>query len=158
VILYTSASGNVFEGNSFLGYLTPLTLYGRHTDTRFEGNYWSDDAQPDLDGDGRRDRPYRLMSLFDHLRGNLIAADLLAQSPAASALALAEQTFPVLDPVEVVDPAPLARPPELSRVPGTGARPLRSHAVGIVSALGLVALGSIGLIAWRIPDRRGSPA
>ncbi len=158
VVLYTSAAQNVFEGNSFLGYLTPLILYGRRTDTRFDGNYWSDDAQPDLDGDGRRDRSYRLTSLFDHLRGNLIAADLLAQSPAAAALAVAERTFPVLDPVEVEDGAPLARPPELSAVPRPGPRRPGRHAGGILCALGLVVLGASALVAWRAPGGRGARA
>jgi nitrous oxidase accessory protein len=101
--------------------LSPLQLVGRRTDTVFLGNYWSDNGEPDLDGDGASDRPYRLSSVFDHLRGNLTAADLFTQSFAATALATAERAFPVLEPVAVEDPAPLVRPPalalELSRAP-----------------------------------------
>jgi len=67
--------------------LTPLNLVGRRTDTVFTGNYWSDNDEPDLDGDGRSDRPYRLSSVFDHFRGNLTAADLFAESFAAKAIA-----------------------------------------------------------------------
>ena len=63
----------------------------------FDGNYWSDNGEPDLDGDGGRDRPYRLSNVFDHLRGNLTAADLFAQGLGADVLAAAERTFPVLD-------------------------------------------------------------
>lgn len=158
VVLYTSSSQNRFEGNSFLGYLTPLDLFGRRTDTRFEGNYWSDNSEPDLDGDGRSDRPFRLVSLFDHLRGNLTAADLLSQSPAAAALALAERTFPVLDTLEVVDPAPLARPPTLPGVPQAASRPSRLHAGGVLGSLALVVLGVAALGAWRVPSRRGGGA
>jgi len=55
--------------------------------------------------------------VFDHFRGNLIAADLFAQSTAAAALAAAEQTFPVLAPVPVLDQHPLLRPPALPDVP-----------------------------------------
>jgi nitrous oxidase accessory protein len=116
VVLFDSATQIVFEGNAFIGNLAPLSLSGRRTDAVFAGNYWSDNPAPDLDGDGRTDLPYRLSSLFDHLRGNLTAADLLSRSFAASAVGAAERAFPVLRLVPVVDPAPLARPPAL-RVP-----------------------------------------
>ena len=59
IVLYDSCGGVRFEGNSFVGNLTPLDLVGRRTDTRFDGNYWSDNDEPDLDGDGRSDRPVR---------------------------------------------------------------------------------------------------
>jgi nitrous oxidase accessory protein len=140
LVIYDSGGDNVFEGNSFVGNLTPLTLVGRRTDTRFARNYWSDHGQPDLDGDGIADRPYRLSSVFDHLRGNLTAADLFAQSLAASAIAAAEDVFPVLDPIPVVDPAPLARPPTLDRVPaaeaGSAARPSASSGLPWILLLG----------------------
>jgi nitrous oxidase accessory protein len=117
VIIYDSSGGNVFEDNAFVGNLTPLSLVGRRTDTRFAGNYWSDHGEPDLDGDGIAERPYRLSNVFDHLRGNLTAADLFAQGLAARALGAAERAFPVLDAVPVVDERPLARMPRLPDVP-----------------------------------------
>ena len=52
LVVYDSSGANVFEGNAFIGNLTPLSLSGRRTDTRFDGNYWSDHREPDLDGDG----------------------------------------------------------------------------------------------------------
>ncbi len=116
VVLFDSATGTRFEGNSFVGNLAPLSLSGRRTDTVFRGNYWSDNPAPDLDGDGRTDQPYKLSSLFDHLRGNLTAADLLSRSFAASAVGAAERAFPVLQLSPVVDAEALARPPVL-RVP-----------------------------------------
>jgi len=158
LVIYGSCSENRFEGNAFLGNLTPLTLYARRTDTLFDGNYWSENDELDLDGDGRSDRPYRLVSLFDHLRGNLTAADLLAQSPAAAALAAAERTFPVLDPVEVVDRAPLARVPALPGVPAAGSRPRGLHPWGAASSLALVALGLTALRTRRPPRARGAAA
>ena len=84
VVLYDPDGGHRFEGNSFVGNLTPLDLVGRHTDTAFAGNYWSDNDEPDLDGDGRSDSPVPPVNVFDHFRGNLTAADLLADSLAAS--------------------------------------------------------------------------
>jgi nitrous oxidase accessory protein len=133
-----------FEGNSFVGNLTPLLLVGRRTDTDFDGNYWTGNDEPDLDGDGRSDRPYRLSTVFDHFRGNLTAADLFVDSFASAALGVAERAFPVLQPVQAEDRAPLARPPVLSDVPQPdGAKP-RADAVGMA---GSVALGSVGILA-----------
>ena len=77
VVLYDPSGGHRFEGNSFVGNMSPLDLVARQTDTLFVGNYWSGNAEPDLDGDGRSERPYRLTSVFDHFRGNLTAADIL---------------------------------------------------------------------------------
>lgn len=117
LVVYDSSGHNLFEGNAFIGNLSPLWLVGRRTDTRFAGNYWSDHVEPDLDGDGVADRPYRLSNVFDHLRGNMTAADLFAQGLAARALGAAERAFPVLNAVPVVDERPLARMPALPDVP-----------------------------------------
>ena len=158
IVLYGSSFANRFEGNAFIGNLTPLTLFARRTDTFFDGNYWSENDEPDLDGDGRSDRPYTLVSLFDHLRGNLTAADLLAQSPAAAALAAAERAFPVLEPVEVADHAPLARPPSLPDVPEPARRRRAADPWGLAGSLGLLGLGLAALGARRAPRQRGGPA
>jgi nitrous oxidase accessory protein len=142
IVLYDSSGGIRFEGNSFVGNMTPLVLVGRRTDTLFDGNYWSANDEPDLDGDGVSDRPYRLTSVFDHLRGNLTAADLMAQGMAAAALAVAEQTFPVLRAVPVEDHAPLVRPPVLPRVPAAEARGASASGVGLVTAFGALGIGA----------------
>ncbi len=158
IVLYDSCGQNRFEGNAFIGYLSPLNLVGRRTDTLFDGNYWSENDEPDLDGDGRSDRPYRLVNLFDHLRGNLTAADLLAQSPAAAALAAAERAFPVLDPIQALDRAPLVRPPALPDVPEAAPRHRRFYTWGAAGSLGLLGLGLAELGARRGPRRRGGTA
>src|SRR5512138_1201105 len=141
IVLYDSCGGVRFEGNAFVANLTSLDLVGRRTDTSFDGNYWSDDREPDLDGDGRSDRPHVLGSLFDHLRGNLAAADLLAQSVAAEALAAAERAFPVLAPVQAVDHAPLARPPPLPSVPAPEGPARGASARGLAACAAAIALG-----------------
>jgi nitrous oxidase accessory protein len=150
IVLYASCAKIRFTGNSFVANMTPLTLVGRTTDTNFDGNYWSENDEPDLDGDGRTDRPYRLTSVFDHFRGNLLAADLFTQGFAAAALGMAERTFPVLDPFPVEDHGPLARPPRLPSVPLPENRTSRPDAVGLAgSVLGLAA----GLLALRAGRR-----
>ena len=145
LVIYDSSGGNLFEGNVFIGNLTPLSLSGKRTDTRFDGNYWSDHGDPDLDDDGISDRPYRLSNVFDHVRGNLTAADLFSRSIAAVALGAAEQSFPVLDPIPVVDAHPLARPPVLAAVPAEAAGPARSVA-DMVPPFALLLFGG-GLLA-----------
>ena len=147
IVLYDSCADNRFVGNLFVGNMTPLTLVGRRTDTDFEGNYWSGNGEPDLDGDGRSDRPYRLSSVFDHFRGNLTAADLLTESFAASALSAAERAFPVLEPVAVEDRSPLARPPALPEVPRPPAAPGGRHAAGMLTSAAALALGCV--VLWK---------
>jgi nitrous oxidase accessory protein len=157
VVLYDPTGGHRFLGNTFVGNLSPLDLVARHTDTVFAGNYWSGNGEPDLDGDGRSDRPYRLTSVFDHLRGNLTAADILSASFAAAAIGAAEQAFPVLRLVPVEDASPLARPPLLSGVPGpdpaaTGPRPL-----GVAASLALGLAGASVLVRGRRPSTGARP-
>jgi nitrous oxidase accessory protein len=149
IVLYDSCSKNRFEGNSFVANLTPLTLVGRRTDTRFEGNYFSDDDSPDIDGDGRGDNAYRLSSVFDHVRGNLTAADLYTSSFAAAALGAAERAFPILEPVAVEDPAPLSDPPRLPEVPRSSDSGGGASAAGLAGSAALVAAGSVLLLRGR---------
>jgi nitrous oxidase accessory protein len=145
VVLYDSCSETRFEGNSFVENLTPLELVGRRTDTRFDGNYWSGNDVPDLDGDGRSDRAYGLSSAFDHLRGNLAAADLFTRGLSAAALAAAERAFPVLDPSPVEDRAPLARPPALPEVPRSRRDAGRANGPGMAVSAAVAAAGVLTL-------------
>ena len=149
IVLYDSSGQNRFEGNSFVGNLTPLTLVGRRTDTLFDGNYWSENREPDLDGDGRSDRPYRLTSVFDHFRGNLTAADLMSQGIGAAALAVAEETFPVLQAIPVEDNSPLVRAPLLPQVPSVEVPGRSVNKRGLASAFGALALGTAVLLRGR---------
>jgi nitrous oxidase accessory protein len=154
VVLYDPNGGHRFEGNSFVGNMTPLDMVARQTDTIFLGNYWSSNDEPDLDGDGRSDRPYRLTSVFDHFRGNLTAADLLSDSFAASAIGAAERAFPVLRLVPVEDRSPLARPPALPGVPQQDARATTPRPLGIAASLALGAAGVAVLARGRRPRIR----
>src|SRR5262249_60539888 len=97
--------------------------------------------EPDADGAGRSDRPYRLTSVFGHFRGNLTAADLFSRGFAAAAVAAAERTFPVLQPVAVADESPLARPPRLSAVPASDGRRTRAAGSGLLASAALLGAG-----------------
>lgn len=164
LVIYDSSGSNVFEDNAFIGNLSPLSLSGRRTDTRFARNYWSDHDEPDLDGNGIADRPYRLSNVFDHLRGNLTAADLFSQSAAAAALGAAERTFPVLDPIPVIDEQPLARPPAIAMAAATasasGERDARAGLPPMLLLVGVTLLATGRL--WNplknpAPPNRGKP-
>jgi nitrous oxidase accessory protein len=152
VILYDSVSLNRFESNSFIANRTPLLLVGRRTDTVFAGNYYTSNLEPDLDGDGASDRAYTLSSVFDHFRGNVIAADLLVDTPAAEALGLAERTFPVLRPISVLDPKPLVRAPLLSVVPTATRSQGASSLAGLAFSAGLLLMSVVG---FRFGQRPG---
>lgn len=145
IVAFGSARQTRFEGNSFVGNMSPLLLVGKRLDAVFAANYWSGHAEPDLDGDGRTERPYRLTSVFDHLRGNLTAADLYVEGFAATALALAETAFPVLEPIRVVEEAPLARPPSLPAVPRAEGRRTGRDYVGLGASAVVLLAGARGL-------------
>jgi nitrous oxidase accessory protein len=153
IVMFDSCAKVRFEGNSFVGNLTPLLLVGRRTSTVFEGNYWSDNEEPDLDGDQRSDRPYRVSSVFDHFRGNLIAADLFSRGFVALAVSAAERAFPIVDPVPVLDASPLAHPPDLPLVPAPGARAGGANGAGLVVS-GCAFAGGLGLAIGLRPRRR----
>jgi nitrous oxidase accessory protein len=157
IVLYDPDGGHRFEGNSFVGNMTPLDLVARHTDTVFLGNYWSGNDEPDLDGDGRSDRPYRLTTVFDHFRGNLTAADLLSDSFAAVAIGAAERAFPVLRLVPVEDASPLARPPLLPGVPRPDPGASGASPAGIAVSLALGLAGAAILVRGRRPSTGAQP-
>jgi nitrous oxidase accessory protein len=157
VVLYDPSGGHRFSGNSFVGNMSPLDLVARQTDTVFTGNYWSGNGEPDLDGDGRSDRPYRLTSVFDHFRGNLTAADILSDSFAAAAIGAAERAFPVLRLVPVEDASPLARPPLLPGVPRPDPAATAPRPLGVAVSLALVLVGAVVLARGRRPSRGEEP-
>ena len=157
IVMYASSDEqNRFEGNVFVGNMSPLNLIGKRTDAVFRENYWSDNVEPDLDGDGRSDRPYRLSNVFDHFRGNLTAADIMSHGFAAAAIGAAEAAFPVLQPVPVVDTAPLVRRPLLPEVPPPLRRDAGANRLGLAVCLAGLGLGGAVLGRGR-QSRRHRP-
>jgi nitrous oxidase accessory protein len=87
------------------------------------GNYWSDYAGYDADGDGLGDMPYRSQRLLDSLLGQKPELRLFLYSPAVNAVDFAARAFPMIRPQPILeDTAPLTDPvfPTDAPLPVTG--------------------------------------
>ncbi len=154
VLLFSSCAHNVFVGNSFLGNDYPVALDMRRSDNAFDdgqhGNYWSENAAYDLDGNGVSDVPYSPVGAFAFLSKQYPDLTLLARSPAVTALGVAERVLPSLRPSEVVDRFPLIAPPVAARAAMRGGRPAAALAWGPLGAFaGLASAGALGLARSR---------
>ena len=107
---------NEIARNAFVGNRTQVKYVGtRWVDWSADGtgNYWSDHAAFDLDGDGIADAPYRPNDTMDRILWTQPAARLLLGAPAVQLVRWAQRAFPALLPGGVIDPAPLMAPPPL---------------------------------------------
>lgn len=116
--MFSSADGNTFESNNFIGNLSPLQIVGRSTTTFWNGsragNFWSDYDGYDLDADGLGDIPFKIQNVFEHMEGNYPRLRIYLLSPASQALALAEKGFPIIEGSREFDRKPLMHPVALS--------------------------------------------
>lgn len=107
------AEGNVLSGNSFIANRVQVKYVGtRYLEWSEDGvgNYWSDNAGFDLDGDGIADSPYRPNDMIDKVMWTAPQARLLLTSPAVQILRWAQDRFPAVLPGGVTDSAPLMFP------------------------------------------------
>ncbi|MCA0872499.1 nitrous oxide reductase family maturation protein NosD [Seohaeicola saemankumensis] len=117
---------NRMVGNAFVGNRTQV----KYVSSRWvewsengRGNYWSDFAAYDVDGNGIADVPYRPNDSMDHVLWTQPAAKLLLGSPAVQLVRWSQSAFPALLPGGVIDSHALMRPtvPEASKkVPHDG--------------------------------------
>lgn len=115
---------NTFSGNAFVGNQTQVKYVGsRNLDwsENGRGNYWSDHAAFDANGDGIADTVYRPNDMVDQVLWTQPAAKLLIGSPAVQLLRWTQSQFPALLPGGIVDSAPLMHVPEVS-TPQAGAK------------------------------------
>lgn len=126
-IHFTAGSAdNRITGNAFVGNRTQVKYISTKWDEWSEdgrGNYWSDFAGYDVDGDGLADAPYRPNDSMDHVLWTQPAAKLLLGSPAVQLVRWSQSAFPALLPGGVIDSHPLMRPPEppaMTKVPHDG--------------------------------------
>jgi nitrous oxidase accessory protein len=163
VLFQPSVERNHFTENAFIdnGEQVAITQSGTFEGNEWEvagvGNYWSDFAGYDADGDGIGDVPYRLEELYSTLTDNHPDLVFFNETPAAKAVDLAARMFPVLRPrPKVEDAHPLTVQPELPAIPGMGADST-SPSLLVVSVL--LVLGAVAIIAvpMRRQRRRRSP-
>ena len=104
---------NGFAENAFVANRTQVKYVGsRWIDWSVDGkgNYWSDHAAFDLDGNGVADTAYRPNDIMDHVLWTQPAAKFLLGSPAAQLIRWSQSTFPALLPGGVIDRAPMMQP------------------------------------------------
>jgi nitrous oxidase accessory protein len=135
---------NVFTNNIFQENREQVAIAGggelRGNDWSRDGwgNYWSDYAGFDADGDRVGDLVYRSTSLYENLLEQYPELRLFQLSPATDALDLAARAFPVFQPrAKMADEHPLMAPPEPPAVPGLPETPLLAN---LAAALGMLAL------------------
>lgn len=100
---------NTIVGNSFFGNQRQVKFVGSKNHT-WPGNYWSDHAAFDVNGDGFADQAFRPNDTMDQILWTQPAARLLLGSPAVQLIRWAQKEFPALLPGGVVDDRPLMKP------------------------------------------------
>lgn len=105
------------------------------------GNYWSDYAGFDADGDRVGDIPYKSVSLYENLMALYPELRLFQLSPAADALDFAAAAFPLFQPrAKMSDERPLMSAPELPLVPGLTRPPFLGNVLAASAMLLLAGL------------------
>ena len=143
-ILLTSTRRAEFTGNTFWENLEQVAIQGGGDLSQantWRGNYWSDYAGFDADGDGVGDTPYRAERFFEGLTDREPMLRALVYSPAAQALEFAGMALPIFRPQpKLTDAAPQMTPAVL---PPSAARPAAGAGM-LPAALGLLGLGLLG--------------
>lgn len=114
----TQTDDAVLLGNGFIDNEEQAAVLGRgsledNTFTRDgRGNFWSDYAGFDRDGDGVGELPYEAVSLFESLLAREPNLRLFVHSPAQQAIEFTARALPEMRPEpKFVDTAPLMRSP-----------------------------------------------
>jgi nitrous oxidase accessory protein len=107
------AEGNIVARNDFIANRVQVKYVGtRYLEWSQDGigNYWSDNAAFDLNGDGIADGTYRPNDMVDKVMWTAPQARMLLTSPAVQILRWAQKRFPAVLPGGVTDSHPLMRP------------------------------------------------
>jgi len=128
------------------------------------GNYWSDYAGYDVDGDGQGEIVYRSERLLDDLLGRRPELRLFIYSPVVSAVDFAARAFPLVRPQPIlIDDAPLTQPilPTGAPLPTVGGEGQMWPVLLLpLTLLGLLGLSRVGRRSYRLPTatKRGLSA
>ncbi len=157
VVLQPAVRGSEMADNTFWENVEQVSLQGGGGQAdwnTWQGNYWSDYTGFDADGDGLGDVPYHAERLFESLYDREARLRALIYSPAAQAIELAAEAFPVVRPQpKLSDPAPRTDPAPIP----AGILPPRRTAGMIGAALGVLAVGLGGGLLALLPARTDQP-
>jgi len=155
VLFMPSVKRNTFTNNAFIDNTQQVGVKGGGNFSGNEwtldgvGNYWSDFAGFDADGDGIGDVPYRLADLYSTVTDRHPELAFFSETPAARAVTVVARIFPVLEPRPTVeDTAPLIEQPSLPATgaerPGSAGPILFASTLLIATSVAVVALGHGG--------------
>lgn len=146
VSMMPSIERNIFVSNTFLDNYEQVEIRGGgHLGGNlwFEdghGNYWSDYAGYDEDGDGVGEMPYKSEKLFESIVDTIPELRLFIYSPVARAMELAAEAFPVIKPEpKLTDERPLMDP----RVPEKYLSVGKGVSIGLLAVSFAMALAPI---------------
>ena len=150
-----AVKNNNFSGNTFIDNIEQVGITssghfdGNAWSVDGRGNYWSDFAGYDADGDGVGDVSYKVDDLYNTLTDEYPDLAFFNETPASKAIGLAAQMFPVLrpDPI-IVDEHPLVNRPSLSPVHNVAG----GISFGLLAASVLMLAGAVALVY--LPSRR----
>ncbi|HKZ83597.1 MAG TPA: nitrous oxide reductase family maturation protein NosD [Anaerolineae bacterium] len=155
VALQPAVRGAAIEGNTFWENVEQVAVQGGGAlgQNSWSGNFWSDYAGFDADGDGRGDTPYRSERFFEGIADREPRLRMLLYSPAVQAIEFAATAFPLVRPQpKLTDPAPLAEPVALPAGMGSAEAAAVSMPIAALALLGLGAL--CGLLVRARGNRR----
>ncbi|MBT4072828.1 MAG: nitrous oxide reductase family maturation protein NosD [Chloroflexi bacterium] len=146
VRLMPSVKRNEYSGNSFMDNQEQVTingggkLVGNYWAPDGRGNYWSDYAGYDSDGDGIGDLPYNAQRLFENLTEERPEFRLFIHSPSTQAIDFAARAVPFIRPKpKLTDEAPMMNTIPLTQLPrleGGRSRTGLALAAGSLLAIG----------------------
>jgi nitrous oxidase accessory protein len=146
---------NNFSGNTFIDNVEQvgITTSGHFTGNAWSvdgrGNYWSDFAGYDANGDGVGDVSYKVDDLYNTLTDAYPDLAFFNETPASKAIGLAAQMFPVLRPDPIIEDAhPLVDRPALAPVRSLGG----GTSFSLLAASLLMLAGAVALAYF--PSRR----
>jgi len=125
---------NRITGNAFIANRTQVKYVGTRAldwSDAGVGNYWSDNAAFDLDGDGIADEAYRPNDIVDRIVWAHPQAKLLLNSPGVQLIRWAQKQFPAIHPGGVIDSAPLIAAPDTDMAPTEAGPTVRTAARGV---------------------------
>jgi len=149
VLATPNTHDNVFTANSFIENEEQAAVHGRgalasNTFSKEDvGNFWSDYAGFDQDGDGIGDLEYAPRSLFSSMLAREPNLRLFVHSPAQQAVEFTARALPELRPAPLLtDPAPLSSAPPnnlaMAERAGSAAWPMALLGAGLLVASGAV--------------------